>query len=538
MCPRNAVRRQQAGVRPDLVEIFRNGQRIPYGSALVAQTWHQDRGRQQQHFRPRGRIVRRGNDFVELQHGKPDQEPAAQRPRRIVLAADGECCFRHGFSLNARRAPTGAGRAQLRAKTSRRKVPPCVSCILCSKRRANLQGYLTRLWLRYCMAIGAGRFQMMSMMYQAYLNHMDLTAPWRNGAASALKYLNLVPQGVSDRLFGRLAAALELISRTSLTYTRPSYGIDKVLVGNRELEVAEEVTYATPFASLLHFRKENSPEQPRLLLVAPMSGHFATLLRGTVQTLLQDHDVYITDWHNPRDIPLDHGKFGLDEYTGHLISFLDQLGPRAHMVAICQPSVSALAAAAIMCEDNHPARPATLTLMAGPIDTRIQPTKVNLFAKSKPLKWFEKNLINYVPVQCKGAFRQVYPGFVQLTAFVSMNLERHIKQHIELANHLAKGEKEKAEIIKNFYDEYFAVMDRPANPASIKRMGLMTVEGEKDDICSIGQTLAAQDLCTGVRAYRKVHHMQAGVGHYGVFSGKRWNNEIYPLLRDFVHVNS
>jgi polyhydroxyalkanoate depolymerase len=407
---------------------------------------------------------------------------------------------------------------------------------------------------------------MMSMMYQAYQNHMDLTAPWRNGAASALKYLNLVPQGVSDRLFGRLAAALELISRTSLTYTRPSYGIDKVLVGNRELEVAEEVTYATPFGSLLHFKKQNSPEQPRLLLVAPMSGHFATLLRGTVQTLLQDHDVYITDWHNPRDIPLDHGKFGLDEYTGHLISFLDQLGPRAHMVAICQPSVSALAAAAIMCEDNHPARPATLTLMAGPIDTRIQPTRVNQFAKSKPLKWFEENLINYVPVQCKGAFRQVYPGFVQLTAFVSMNLERHIKQHIELANHLAKGEKEKAEIIKTFYDEYFAVMDlpaefyietvrdvfqehllpqgkmtyhgRPVNPASIKRIGLMTVEGEKDDICSIGQTLAAQDLCTGVRAYRKVHHMQAGVGHYGVFSGRRWNNEIYPLLRDFVHVNS
>jgi len=228
--------------------------------------------------------------------------------------------------------------------------------------------------------------------------------------------------------------------------------------------------------------------------------------------------------------------------------------------------VSALAAAAVMSENDHPARPATLTLMAGPIDTRIQPTKVNEFAKSKPIKWFEENLINYVPVQCKGAFRQVYPGFVQLTAFVSMNLERHIKSHIDLADHLAKGETEKAETIKTFYDEYFAVMDLPAefyietvrdvfqehllpqgklmhrgrqvNPAAIKRMGLMTVEGEKDDICSIGQTLAAQDLCTGVRAYRKVHHMQAGVGHYGVFSGRRWNNEIYPLLRDFVHVNS
>src|SRR5882672_5825964 len=376
---------------------------------------------------------------------------------------------------------------------------------------------------------------MMPMMYQAYQNHMDLTSPWRTGAAAALKYLNLAPQGLSDKLFNRLAAALELISRSSLTYARPAYGIDRVRVGNRELEVIEEVPYAT-------------------------------LLRGTVKTLLQDHDVYITDWHNPRDIPLDKGRFGLDDYTAHLIDFLGQLGPRPHMVAICQPSVSALAAAAIMSEDNHPSRPATLTLMAGPIDTRIQPTKVNEFAKSKPIKWFEDNLINYVPFQCKGAFRKVYPGFVQLTAFMSMNLERHIKQHMDLHNHLVKGETDKAATIKTFYDEYFAVMDlpaefyietvrdvfqnhllpqgkltfrgRPVNPAAVRRMGLMTVEGERDDICSIGQTLAAQELCTGVRAYRRVHHMQAGVGHYGVFSGKKWNNEIYPLLRDFVHINS
>src|SRR6201985_2097085 len=388
---------------------------------------------------------------------------------------------------------------------------------------------------------------MMSMLYQAYQNHMDLTAPWRTGAAQALKYLNLVPQGVSDKAFGRLAAALELISRTSLTYTRPAYGIDRVKVGNRELQVTEEVVYSTPFGSLLRFKKEDGPEQPRLLLVAPMAGNFATLLRGTVKTLLQDHDVYITDWHNPRDIPLREGRFGLDDYTAHLIDFLGHLGPRPHMVAICQPSVSALVASAIMCEDNHPSRPATLTLMAGPIDPRIQATKVHDLAKGKPLKWFEDNLINYVPLQCKGALRKVYPGFVQLTAFVSMNLERHIKQHLDLHNHLVKGETEKAEQIKTFYDEYFAVMDLPAefyietvrdvfqehllpqgkltyrgrkvDPAAIRRLGLMTVEGEKDDICSIGQTLAAQDLCTGVRAYRRVHHMQAGVGHYGVFSG-------------------
>src|SRR5271166_542966 len=372
-----------------------------------------------------------------------------------------------------------------------------------SKRRANLTGGPASHWLRYCMAIRARACWMKSMLYQAYQNHMDLTEPWRKGAASALKYLNLVPQGVSDKLFGRLAAALELISRSTLTYTRPPYNIDRVQVGNRELAVTEEVAYSTPFGSLLHFKKEDAPEQPRLLLVAPMSGHFATVLRGTVKTLLQDHDVYITDWHNPRDIPVGEGRFGLDDYTAHLIEFLGQMGPRPHMVAICQPSVSALCAAAIMCEDDHPSRPATLTLMAGPIDTRIAPTKVNEFAKSKPIKWFEDNLINYVPVQCKGAFRKVYPGFVQLTAFVSMNLERHIKQHMDLHNHLVKGEKEKAEAIKTFYDEYFAVMDltaefyietvrdvfqehllpqgkmkfrgRTVNPAAVRRMGLMTV---------------------------------------------------------------
>ncbi len=314
------------------------------------------------------------------------------------------------------------------------------------------------------------------------------------------------------------------------------------MVGNRECAVTEEITYATPFGSLLHFKKDGGPSQPRVLLVAPMSGHFATLLRNTVQTLLQDHDVYITDWHNPRDIPLSDGNFALADYTDHLITFLEQLGPKPHMVAICQPSVSALAAAAIMSEDNHPSRPASLTLMAGPIDTRIQPTKVNEFAKSKPLSWFEQNMINHVPVQCAGAFRKVYPGFVQLTAFVSMNLERHIKSHMDLMEHLANGETDKAETIKTFYDEYFAVMDlpgdfyietirdvfhehllpqgklmhrdRPINAAAVSKMGLLTVEGEKDDICSIGQTVAAQDLCTGVRQYRKQHHMQAGVGHY------------------------
>jgi poly(3-hydroxybutyrate) depolymerase len=404
------------------------------------------------------------------------------------------------------------------------------------------------------------------MLYQAYQNHVDFTEPWRRGAGDALSVINRSPLSASDKFLKRLAAAFELISRSKLTYARPAYGIERVRSGNREYDVTEQVEFSTPFGSLLHFIKDGAPAQPRILLVAPMSGHFATLLRNTVKTLLQDHDVYITDWHNPRNIPLDAGTFGLDDYTEHLIWFLGEMGRGSHMVAICQPSVSALAAAAIMSEDNHPARPASLTLMAGPIDTRVSPTKVNEFAMSRPLRWFEQNMINYVPMQCAGAFRRVYPGFIQVTAFMTMNLERHVKAHIDLMDHLARGETEKADTIKTFYDEYFAVMDlpadfyidtirdvfqehllpqgrmtwrgRPVDPKSIRRMGLMTVEGEKDDICSIGQTVAAQDLCTSVRAYRKMHHMQAGVGHYGVFSGRKWNNEIYPLLRDFIHVNS
>lgn len=395
---------------------------------------------------------------------------------------------------------------------------------------------------------------------------MDLTAPFRDSAGAALSLLKTVPSGVSDTGLRRWAAALELISRSTLTYKRPAYGIGRVLSGNSEYDVVEEVVHRTPFASLLRFRKDGAPAQPKLLLAAPMSGHFATLLRNTVKTLLTDHDVYITDWHNPRDIPVIDGVFGLDDFTEHLIDFLEVMGPGSHLVAICQPCVSALSAAAIMSEDDNPARPASLTLMAGPIDTRISPTKVNEFATTHSLEWFERNMINYVPFQCGGAMRKVYPGFIQVTAFVTMNLERHIKQHVDLLEHLAKGETEKADAIKTFYDEYFAVMDlpadffletvrdvfqlhllpqgkltwrgRPVNTAAVRRMGLMTVEGEKDDICSIGQTVAAQDLCTGVRAYRKVHHMQGGVGHYGVFSGRRWNTEIYPLLRDFIHVNS
>jgi polyhydroxyalkanoate depolymerase len=357
-------------------------------------------------------------------------------------------------------------------------------------------------------------------------------------------------------------AAYELIARAGLTHERPAFGIASVMVGNREVAVREEAADATPFATLVRFRKDVDTVQPRVLLVAPLSGHFATLLRNTVRTLLPEHDVYITDWHSARDIALAHGRFGFDEYIAHLIRFLETIGPGAHAVAVCQPCVAVLIAASVMAQTANPAQPRSMTLMAGPVDARVNPTKVNELALSQPIEWFERNLLAMVPLRYPGAFRRVYPGFVQLAAFMSMNIERHVNAHRGLYENLIRGEIEKAEVIKAFYDEYFAVLDLTAEfyletvrlvfqehalpagtltfygervePRAIRRTTLLTVEGEKDDICGIGQTLAAHDLCVGLRPYRKRHHMQAGVGHYGVFSGKRWENQIYPILRNVI----
>ncbi|ARQ02020.1 polyhydroxyalkanoate depolymerase [Pseudorhodoplanes sinuspersici] len=399
------------------------------------------------------------------------------------------------------------------------------------------------------------------MLYQAYQASSDFSLPARALAGFALTAHNALP-GLSSPVMRNLTAAYELISRARLTHTRPDYGIRSVMVGNREVEVIEEPARVTPFGTLLRFRKDIDTEQPRVLIVAPLSGHFATLLRGTVRTMLPEHDVYITDWHNARDVPLSAGRFGFDDYVTHLIDFLEVIGPGAHIVAVCQPCVAALVAAAVMAQDGHPAQPRSMTLMAGPIDTRVNPTKVNELAKSKPISWFEKNLIARVPFRYDGAFRKVYPGFVQLTAFMSMNLDRHTKAHRELYANLARGEIEKAKITKDFYDEYFAVLDlaaefyletvrivfqehklplgeleydgRPVDPSAIRKTMLLTVEGERDDICAVGQTLAAHDLCSTLRPYRKRHHMQPGVGHYGVFSGKKWEGQIYPLVKNLI----
>jgi len=414
------------------------------------------------------------------------------------------------------------------------------------------------------------------LLYQAYDAHTDAMAPLRlfaEAAASMLSFATLPPNfllpgfGMAvTSMLRKMAAAYEVFSLARLTHTRPPFGIDSVKLGSREVAVTEEATCVTPFATLLHFKKDTSVEQPRVLIVAPMSGHFATLLRETVRTMLADHDVYITDWHNARDIPVEAGAFGLDAYVEHLITFLDAIGPGAHIVAICQPCVAALAATAIMSEDGHPAFPSSLTLMAGPIDTRVNPTEVNKLATSQPIDWFEQNLICTVPARYPGTQRRVYPGFVQLMAFMSMNLNRHVNSFADLYQHLVEGESEKARMAKSFYEEYFAVLDLPAeffletvrsifqehalplgrlqyrgrivDPGKIRRTALLTVEGERDDICAIGQTVAAQDLCTGIRPYLKTHYMQLGVGHYGVFSGRKWNNGIYPIVRDMIHVSS
>ena len=400
------------------------------------------------------------------------------------------------------------------------------------------------------------------MLYSLYEQQRTWTEPLRRMAGlarDALLPLTAWPCGAG---ISHVTASLDLLSRATLTHDHPGYHIDHIVIDGRPVPITEEVAATSPFCTLLRFRKPSISGQPKVLVVAPLSGHYATLLRDTVRTLLVDHDVFLTDWHNARDIPVTHGDFGYDDCVEHIISFLETMGPKSHVIAVCQPCAQVLAAVAVMSEDKNPATPLSMTLMAGPIDTRIQPTKVDELASSHPIEWFEQNLITEVPAPLKGAGRKVYPGFVQLTAFLSMNGSRHAKAHNDLYMHLATGDAEQASEIKTFYDEYFAVFDLPArfyletvqrvfqehdlargvltyknrrvDPSAIKKTALLTVEGEHDDICAVGQTLAAHDLCTRLKPFLKRHHLQAGVGHYGVFSGRRWRTQIYPLVRNLM----
>ncbi|NKL34718.1 polyhydroxyalkanoate depolymerase [Rhizobium sophorae] len=400
------------------------------------------------------------------------------------------------------------------------------------------------------------------MLYQAYQFQDDLIAPLRDLARRLQIFSATALWGSGSEMGRHFAAALEMISRFEITHQRPDFAIDSVMIGNRVVPVTVETLLDMPFGTLLRFATDTDAKRPRVLVVAPLSGHFATLLRGTVQTLLRDHDVYITDWANARDVPLSAGRFGMDDYVDYIMHFLEEIGPGAHILAVCQPCVQALAAVAVMSEERHPATPRTMTLMAGPIDPRESPTKVNELAVSKSLAWFENSLITGVPWRYRGAGRRVYPGFLQLVAFMSMNMQRHQDAHRKLYDHLAKGETAEAGKIKNFYDEYFAVLDlteefyietiervfqkaelatgdlthhgRKVDPGQIRNTALLTVEGGRDDICALGQTSAAHDLCRGLRPHLKRHHLQANVGHYGVFSGRRWEGEIYPVVRNMI----
>ena len=404
------------------------------------------------------------------------------------------------------------------------------------------------------------------MMYHAYQAQSDLLRPLRQMAKVHGAMLGTEPPqpGLASVTRPSMAAS-KVFELSEVTHHRPAWRIDSVVVKGEPQPVVEEVVARTPFAELLRFHKPGVGPQPKLLVVAPMSGHFATLLRDTVRTALQDHDVYVTDWLNVRDVPLSAGRFGLDEYIEHVMRFTEELGPRGHVLAVCQPTVAALSAVALMSEDGHPATPASLTLMAGPIDCRVSPTSVNKLAMSKPIEWFEQNLISTVPWQHGGAGRRVYPGFVQLSAFISMNRERHENAFKDYYKQLLQGDFDRAEVTRLFYEEYLAVADlaaefyletvakvfqefalpqglltyrgRPINPAAIRRTALVTIEGERDDICAIGQTLAAQDLASSLRPWLRTHYVQANVGHYGVFSGKRWQAQIYPIVRNVIGIS-
>jgi poly(3-hydroxybutyrate) depolymerase len=403
------------------------------------------------------------------------------------------------------------------------------------------------------------------MMYDAYQGMADVGDRMRLLAQNAHAILAAWSEHPHASPWARMSAYYELVALAGFTHARPDYGIESVEVDGASVWVEERGVSWTPFCQLLHFRKAGGEDDPKVLLVAPMSGHFATLLRGTIRTLLRDHQVFVTDWINPRNIKIDAGGFALEDYTQHVIDFVRFIGEGCHVVAVCQPAVSALAATAVLARDRNGVEPASLTLMAGPVDPRVSPTKVNALAQERPIEWFRAQMIGTVPAKFEGRGRRVYPGFLQLCAFMSMNVERHSKAFVDLFHHRLAGDIEKADAIRDFYKEYFAIMDmsadfyletveqvfqrhslprgemkhrgEPVDLKAIKRTFLLTVEGEKDDICAVGQTLAAQDLCTGLRPYMKTHHLQAGAGHYGVFAGRRWETQVYPVLRNHIQAS-
>jgi poly(3-hydroxybutyrate) depolymerase len=388
-----------------------------------------------------------------------------------------------------------------------------------------------------------------------------LGAGWLNNPSNPFGYSSMGPM---------VAAGLEVFAHASAPRGKPEFGIEDVLLGKKTVAVDEDIVLRKAFGQLKHFRKEGITGQEPLLIVAPMSGHYATLLRGTVQRMLPKHDVFITDWRDAKLVPVSEGSFDLDDYIDYLIEFCEEVrertGKRPHMLAVCQPAVPAYAATAIMNADKHPARPKTLTMMGGPIDTRKAPTAVNTLATERPHAWFQRNVIATVPQIYPGASRKVYPGFLQLAGFMTMNLGSHLVSHWEMFKHLVVGDDESADATRSFYDEYLSVCDmtsefylqtvdvvfqrhllpkgelehrgRWVDPAAIKDTPLLAIEGERDDISGIGQTKAALDLATKLPAKAKQYHLAKDVGHYGIFNGRKWREKIAPVVEKFVAANA
>ena len=410
------------------------------------------------------------------------------------------------------------------------------------------------------------------MLYHLYELTHAAVAPWRAAAHFGRLTLNNPANPWSYTYPAKAtAAALEVFESLTRRYGKPEFGIESVAVEGRQVRISEEIVAKKHFCDLLRMRRDDADltakerTAPKLLIVAPLSGHYATLLRGTVRTMAETFDVYVTDWHDAREVPLVHGAFALADYIDYVTDFMRLLGPDLHVLAVCQPGPAVLAATALLAADDDPAQPASVTIMGSPIDTRKSPTEPNLLAQSKPLSWFENNVISYVPFPHTGAMRRVYPGFLQLTGFMTMNLDRHLDAHKNMFQHLVAGDGDSVAAHRKFYDEYLAVMDLPAeyyldtirivfqehqlpegklthrgrkvDLAAIRKTALMTVEGENDDISGIGQTQAAHDLCTSIPAHKRIDYVQPGVGHYGVFNGSRWRAEIAPRIRDFIRSN-
>ena len=359
------------------------------------------------------------------------------------------------------------------------------------------------------------------------------------------------------------AAACDQFEHTTRRYGKPKFDLHTTQIDGETVAVEELIVDRKTFGQLKYFRRHIERNDPKLLIVAPLSGHYATLLRGTVEAMLPDHEVYITDWRDARNVPLFEGSFDFDDYIDYVIRFLEHIGPNTHVMAVCQPCVPVLAAVALMAAEQHECRPPSMTLMGGPIDARCNPTKVNELAKNRPLSWFKRNVIVTVPMPNPGFMRRVYPGFLQLAGFMSMNLDRHFDAHRTIFRHLVAGDGESAAAKREFYEEYLAVMDlceefylqtvktvfqdyalakhklvwwdgEPVEPAAITKTALMTVEGQRDDICAVGQTHAAHDLCSQLPDSMRAHYEQAGVGHYGIFNGRRWREEIAPRVKAFI----